>query len=49
MNVVNHYPRLFNRAVNLASQLYNGGLNEMILITPRNVWNQIEHEEKTKN
>ncbi len=37
MNVVNHYPRLFNRAVNLASQLYNGEITKMILTTPENV------------
>ena len=50
MNVINHYPRLLNRAVNLVLQLYNGEIKRNDF---DNVWkrigNHIEHEKKQKN
>lgn len=50
MNVVNHYPRLLNRAVNLISLLYNGEIKRNDFDnTWKRLGNQIEHEKKLKN
>nr|DAS56786.1 MAG TPA: hypothetical protein [Bacteriophage sp.] len=50
MNVVNYYPRLLNRAVNLVSQLYNGEIKRNDFDNAwKRIGNQIEHEKKLKN